>query len=110
MVGYLPENKAHLVRIDNTKPFSAENFFWMCPGLPQASSASAKRLRELRKRVMEERIAHDKVLMKIRAASIWSVRNRYMIEARKAGYSFALIGMAARVTIQRVQGIVARGR
>jgi hypothetical protein len=107
-VGDPPDKKAYLTRYDRTKPHSPENTFWMYPGLSEKDPALFSLLKQLRRKSMEERVAHDKILMKIRAASIWSGRNRYMVEARKAGYSFALIGMAARVTTQRAQFIVTR--
>ena len=108
-VGDPPEKNAHLVRIDLKKPCSSQNFFWMCPGRPPDSPTSVKRIRELRRAAMEEHIANDTMLMRIRNAKSNGERNRRMITARKAGYSFALIGMAARVTRQRAQAIISSG-
>jgi hypothetical protein len=67
-----------------------------------------KRSRQIRKKALEERIVRDKALIKIRDAAIGGDRNRCMVEARKAGYTFRLIGMAAGVTRQRAQTIASK--
>ena len=106
-VGDPPDKKAYLTRYDRTKPHSSQNTFWMYPALLQNDPAFLKRIR---KKSREERVTHDKMLMRIRNAKSRDQRNRCMIEARKAGYSFGLIALAANLTPQRVHVIVDRGR
>jgi hypothetical protein len=106
-----PDKKARLTRYDRTKPYSSRNTFWMYSGLLQTDSALLDRLKKIRKKSSEERVAHDKMLMRIRKAKSQDERNRRMIAARKAGYSLELIGMAAHLTRQRAHVIVtSRGR
>jgi hypothetical protein len=102
-IGDPPDKKAYLTRFDRTKPHSPRNTFWMYPALLQNDPALLQRLR---KKLKEERVAHDKTLLRIRNAKSRDERNRCMIAARKAGYSCGLIGMAANVTTQRAQFIV----
>jgi hypothetical protein len=104
-VGDPPDETAYLARFDRTRPYSSENAFWRYPALLQDDPAF---LHQIRRQLMEERIAHDKRLMRIRTAKNFKERNRFMIVARKAGYTLSLIGMAANVTTQRAQFIVAR--
>jgi hypothetical protein len=66
-------------------------------------------LKQIRKKSNEERVARETMLMQIRNAKSRDERNRYMIAARKAGNSLALIGMAAHLTRQRVHVIVTIG-
>jgi hypothetical protein len=106
-VGDPPDKKAYLTRYDGTKSHSPENTFWMYPGLLQNDPALHNLLKQIRKKSREERIAHDKMLMRIRKATSTKERNRCMIAARKAGHSCGLIGMAANVTTQRAHFIVA---
>ena len=107
-IGDPPDKKAYLTRYDRTRPHSPENTFWMCPILLQNAPVLLDAHKQRRKKSMEERIAHDKMLMRIRNAKSGEERNRCMIAARKAGYSCGLIGMAANVTTQRAQFIVTR--
>ncbi len=101
-VGDPPDKKAHLTRYDRTKPYTAENVFWMYPSLLRNDPAFLKRIR---KELKEERVAHDKMLVRIRKAKSNDERNRCMIAAQKAGYSLELIGMAAHLTRQRAHVI-----
>jgi hypothetical protein len=82
----------------------------MCPDLLKNDPALLDAHKQRRKKSMEERVAHDKMLLQIRNAKSTAKRNRCMIAARKAGYTLALIGMAARVTTQRAQFIVTTRR
>ncbi len=106
-VGDPPDKKACLARYDRTKPHSAQNTFWMYPALLHSDPAYRDRLKQLRTKAAEERVAHDKMLLQISTARDRKQRNRCMIAARKAGYTLGLIGMAANVTHQRAQHIVA---
>jgi hypothetical protein len=107
-VGDPPDKKARLTRYDRTKPYSTRNIFWMNPGLLQNDPALLDRLKKIRKKPSEERVAHDKMLMRIRKAKSQDERNRCMIAARKAGYTLRLIGMAAKLTPERVRVITTR--
>ncbi len=60
-----------------------------------------------RKTSNEESIVHDKMLMRIRNAKGRDQRIRYMVAARKAGYTYEMIGLAAGVSRQQVQQIIA---
>jgi hypothetical protein len=102
-VGDPPDKEACLTRYDLTKPHSSENTFWLYPALLRADPAF---LQQIRKKLKEERVTHDKMLMRIRNAKNFKERNRYMIAARKAGHTLSLIAAAANVTTQRTQFIV----
>ena len=106
VVGDPPCKKARLIRYDHTKPHSSENTFWMYPALLQNDPAFLDRLKRIRKKSSEERVAHDEMLLQIRNATSKNERNRCMIAARKAGYSFGLIATAAHLTRQRAHSIV----
>jgi hypothetical protein len=108
-VGDPPDKEAFLTRYDRTKPHSSRNTFWLCPVILHNDPAFRDLLKQIRKKLREERVAHDKMLMRIRNAKSQDERNRRMIAARKAGYSIGLIGTAANVTHQRAQYIVSRG-
>jgi hypothetical protein len=105
-VGDPPDKNAYLTRYDLTKPHSSQNTFWMYPALLKNDPTFQNRLKQIRKKLREESVAHDKMLMRIRNAKSMAERNRCMIAARKAGYSCGLIGMAAKVTTQRAHFIV----
>ena len=104
-VGDAPDKAAYLTRYDLIKPHSSANTFWMSPALLHKDPSFLKRLR---KKKIEERVAHDKLLLRIRNAKSRDERIRCMTAARKAGYTFGLIGMAANVTAERVRIIVNR--
>jgi hypothetical protein len=105
-VGDPPDKKARLARLDRAKPHSPGNTFWMYSTLSQNDPAFFDSLRRLRKKSKEERVTHTRVLMQIRNAKTKDERDRYMVAARKAGYTLSLIGVAARLTRQGVHIIV----
>jgi len=109
-VGDHPDKKACLERYDRTKPHSPQNTFWMYPALLQNDPAFQNRLKQIRKKLKEERVVHEELLLRIRNAKYRDERLRCMIAARKAGYTLGLIGMAAKVTTQRVQPILTTRR
>ena len=104
-VGDPPNKEAYLTRYDRTKPYSPGNAFWLYPALLQDDPTFLKRIR---KQSREERVTHDTMLMRIRNAKSRDERDRCMVAARKAGHSFELIGMAAKLTRQRAHIIVTR--
>jgi hypothetical protein len=107
-VGDPPDKKAYLTRYDRTKPHSSRNTFWMYPALLRNDPALLDFLKRIRKKTMEERVAHDKMLLQISNAKDRKERDRCMIAAREAGYTLRLIGMAAKLTSERVRIITTR--
>jgi hypothetical protein len=106
-VGDPPDEKACFTRYDYAKPHSPQNTFWMSPALLK-DPAFHDSLKQLRKKSREKRVAHEEPLMRIRNAKDRDERIRCIIAARKAGYTCELIGLAAKVTFQRVQQILLR--
>lgn len=104
-LGDPPDKKAILSRYDLTKPHSPQNTFWMHPGLVENDPNFLSSLKQLRKKLRRasarERVTQDEVLMRIRTATSMAERNRCIVAARKAGYSYVVIGTAANVTRQR---------
>jgi hypothetical protein len=73
----------------------------------QRNRIGSKLLREqIRKKRLESDITQDKTLMAIRSAKTRAERTRCILAARKEGYSYELIGIAAGVTRQRVHQII----
>jgi hypothetical protein len=105
-VGDPPDTEAHLARYDRSKPHSSRNTFWMYPALLRNDPGYRDYLKQLRKKLREKRVAHEKLLIRIRNAKTRDERLRCMIAARKAGYTLQLIGLAAKVTTQRVHAIL----
>jgi hypothetical protein len=108
-VGDPPCKNAWLARYDGTRPHSSQNTFWMYPGFSEKDPASFNALKLLRKKAAKEHVAHDKMLLQIGNAKDRKERNRCMIAAREAGYTLGLIGMAAKLTSERVRVITTRG-
>lgn len=96
VVGDPPRTRSWLTRYDLTKPHSAENTVW----------ANSTQLRRIRQQCKEKRVAHDKVLMRIRNAKSRDERNRCIVAARVAGYPISLIRLAAGVSRQRAYAIL----
>jgi hypothetical protein len=96
-VGDPPTGKARLTRYDPTKTHSSENTLWAAPA----------QLRQIRKKFKKESVVHHPMLMKIRNAKSTDEMDRCMVAARKAGYTYEMLGIAAGVTWQRVQQILA---
>ena len=95
-VGDPPNGKARLTRYDPTKPHSSENTLWAAPA----------QLRQIRKKVKEKSVVNHPMLMKIRNAKSTDEMDRCMVAARQAGYTYEMLGIAARVTRQRVHQIL----
>lgn len=95
-VGDPPSGKARLTRYDPTKTHSPENTLWATPAL----------VRQIRKKVKEKYVAQNPMLMKIRNAKSTDEMDRCMAAARKAGYTYEMLGIAAGVTRQRVHQIL----
>jgi hypothetical protein len=100
-VGEPPDAAARLARHKKTKPHSRENTYWIMPKKDYLTQ-------ELRRKLKEEYILHNKDLMKIRSAKTKDARIQNMITARNEGYTYEMIGIAAGLTNQRVQVIIAK--
>jgi hypothetical protein len=105
-VGDLPAKRAYLMRYEPAKPYASGNVFWMYRGLLQEDPALRERLARLRRKALEERVAHEDLLLRIRNAKSREERNRRIVAARKAGYTLRVIGVAAGVTAPAVRVIV----
>jgi hypothetical protein len=96
VVGDPPSKEAYLRQYDLRKPYSPENTVWATPA----------QLRQARKKVKDESVVSNPMLMKIRNAKSRDEMIRRMIVARKAGYTYEMLGIAAGVTRQRVHQIL----
>jgi hypothetical protein len=96
-VGNPPNDFARIGRYDISKPHGPGNTFWM-------TKESASQVRKIRQKLREESL-QNKVLLQIRTTKTKDEKIRYIIAARKAGYTYELIGIAAGLTHQRVQQI-----
>ena len=96
-VGDPPSGKAYLRRYDLTKPYSSENTLWVTPDL----------LQQTRRQFKEESVVHNPTLMKLRNAKGKDEMRRRMIAARKAGYTYEMLGIAAGMTRQAVHQMLA---
>jgi hypothetical protein len=100
-VGDPPNDFAHLGRYFFAMPHGPENTFWI-------TKESASQVQQIRQKLKEEFILKNRVLMKIRNAKTKDEIKHYLIAARKAGYTYELLGIAAGVTHQRIQQIIAQ--
>ena len=96
VVGDPPSREAHLRRYDLTKPHSATNTLWATP----------VQWRQARKKSEQAIVSQHPCLMKIHTAKSKNEVIRQVVAARKAGYSYAMVGIAAGLTRQRIQQIV----
>lgn len=102
-VGDPPPGFTRLAKYDLTKPHGPGNTFWM-------TKKSVSQTRQIRQKLLKESVLKNKVLGKIRTAKTKDEKKRYLIAARKAGYTYELIGIAAGLTHQRVQQIVTKSK
>lgn len=109
-VGDPPDKRAYLARYDYSKPHSLQNTFWMDPARLHNDPDYRDHLQQLRKQLREERVAREKLLIRIRNAKTREERLRRILAARTAGYTLELIATAARLSNQRVQAILAELR
>ncbi len=101
VVGEPPVKDARLSRHDLTRPHGAGNTYWAIPkGVPPA--------RQIRLKLKERYITQNETLLKIRNAKSRCAMIRFMAAARKAGFCYQLIGLAAGVTRQRAHQIIAK--
>jgi len=101
VVGEPPDDTARLRKYESTLPHGPENTFWL-------TNKSALHVPQIRQKLRNEFILKNRVLMKIRNAKTKDEMKKYLIAARKAGYTLELLGIAAGVTHQRVQQIVTK--
>jgi hypothetical protein len=100
-VGDPPNGSARLARYDLTKPHGPENTFWM-------TNKFAPQVLQIRQKLSKQSILQNKVLGTIRTAKTKDEKKRYIIAARKAGFTYRLIGIAAGLTHQRIQQIITK--
>jgi hypothetical protein len=98
-VGDPPSNDARLWRYNNNKPHAPGNTYW--------AIFKASHLRpQMSEYLKEQAIIGNKILMKIRKAKTRYEMNRCMVAARKAGYKYEMIGLAAGLSRQRAHQII----
>jgi hypothetical protein len=100
-IGDPPSNDARLLRYNKYKPHAPGNTYW-------ANSKSPLFSRQKRKNLKEQFVLDNKMLMKIRKAKTRDEMIRCMVAARKAGYKYEMIGLAAGLSRQRVHIIVTK--
>jgi len=64
-------------------------------------------IRQVRKKATEQRLLQDAVLKEIRTATKAN-RTALLVEARRAGYSYHILGMAAGISYQAVQHMLVK--
>lgn len=100
-VGEPPAKIARLSRRDLTQRHGPENTYWAMPKvLPPAQ--------QIRLKLKERYISQNKTLLKIRNAQNRRGMIRCMVAARKAGFSYQIIGIAAGMSRQGVHQILAK--
>ena len=100
-VGDPPNGSARLARYYIAMPHGPGNTFWM-------SNKFAPQVLQIRQKLSKQSILQHKVLRKIRTAKTKDEKKRCIIAARKAGFTYRLIGIAAGLTHQRVQQIIVK--
>jgi hypothetical protein len=98
-VGDPPARNARLSRHDLSAPHGLGNTYWAIPEI----MPPAKQIRLMLK---ERYVVENKILLKIRKAKNRSAMIRSMTAARKAGYSYQIIGIAAGMSRQGVHQIL----
>jgi len=98
-VGDPPSNNSQLLRYNKCKPHAPGNTYWT---IYKESHLGP----QMRKDLKEQAIIDNKILMKIRKAKTRDEMIRCMVTARKAGYKYAMIGLAAGLSCQRVHIII----
>ena len=101
VVGDPPSDDARLARHDIYKPHSRGNTYWV-------SFKESLNRRQMREDLKDQAIIGDKILMTIRKAKTRVEMIRRMVAARKAGYSYEMIGRAAGLSRQRAHIIVTK--
>jgi hypothetical protein len=94
-VGDSPRKNTQLLRFNKSKPHAPGNTYW-------ADSTS----RHVRKNFKEKHILGSPNLMRIRKAKTRDEMARCMIAAKKAGYEYEIIGLAAGISRQRAHQII----
>ncbi len=100
-IGDPPSNDARLWRYNNNKPHAPGNTYW---AIIKRSHLRPQMSEDLK----EQAIIGNKILKKIRNAKTRDEMNRCMVAARKAGYKYEMIGIAAGLSRQRVHIIVTK--
>jgi hypothetical protein len=100
-VGEPPAIAAKLKRYDCTKTHAPGNTYW---AMPRTGNIP----RQIPQKIKDKCVSEDELLRKIRHAKSRDVLIQSMIAARKAGHTYAWIAIAAGLTRQRVQQILAK--
>jgi len=100
-VGDPPSNNARLLRYNNNLPLAPGNTYW---AITKGSLPRPQMSEDLK----EQAIIGNKILMKIRKAKTRDEMIDYMVAARKAGYKYEMIGIAAGLSRQRVHVIISK--
>jgi hypothetical protein len=95
VIGDPPSKNALLLRFNKFKPHAPGNTYW-------ADSTS----RQVRKEFKEKHILGSPNLMRIRKAKTRDEMARCMIAAKKAGYEYEIIGLAAGISRQAAHQII----
>jgi hypothetical protein len=100
-VGDPPAKNARLSRHDVSVPHGRGNSCWAIPGIVPPA-------RQIRLMLKERYVAENKILLRIRKAMNRPAMIRSMIAARKAGYSYQIIGIAAGMSRQAVHQLIGK--
>jgi hypothetical protein len=98
-VGDPPDGTARITRFDQSKPHGPGNTFW-------TTTESRSQTDKVRRRIGTRLVAHEKLLRRIATAKTEDQKTRYILAARKAGFTYQVIGIAAGVSRQRVHQII----
>ena len=98
-VGDAPSNDARLLRYNKYKPHATGNTYW---AIIKGSHLRPQMSEDLK----DQAIIGNKMLMKIRKAKTRDEMIRCMVAARRAGYKYEMIGLAAGISRQRVHQII----
>ena len=101
VVGEPPDDAARLKRYVSSKPHGPGNSYWYMP----TNNHLPPRLRRTHK---EENVSQNSVLMKIRNAKTKDEIVQHMIAARKAGFTYEMVAVAAGVSRQWVHRIITK--
>jgi hypothetical protein len=101
VVGEPPADAARLARCDITMPHGPDNTYW-------AMSSKDHHPKQIPEDFKEKYIFQNKELTKVRNAETKDEMIQGMIAARKAGYTYEWIGIAAGFTRQWVHQIIAK--
>jgi hypothetical protein len=100
-IGDAPAKNARLSRRDLRDPHGSGNTYWAIPEIVPP-------VKQIRLMLKERYVAENKILLRIRKAKNRPAMIRSMTAARKAGYSYQIIGIAAGMSRQGVHQILGK--